>query len=206
MNDRPTLTRGAGNPTLDQWVQDYLAGLQQTLAALPQDRILALIEVLRQGWHAKRQLFAFANGGSAATASHFVADLGKGASDKLPHRFRCLCLADNAAWVTAVGNDDSFTDVYVRQLENFAQPGDIVLTLSVSGNSANLVKAVEWANAHGLETIAFTGGKRGQLAALARHPIVVDSPHYGFVEDAHMILCHILAYAFMENPALAAAR
>ena len=101
--------------------------------------------------------------------------------------------------MTAIGNDYAYEDIFMRQLENFAQPGDLVLALSVSGQSPNLVKAVQWANEHGLETIALVGGKRGGLADIARHVVAIKSTHYGRVEDAHMTVCHLLCYAFMEN-------
>jgi len=145
----------------------------------------------------------FGNGGSAANASHFVTDLGKGASDKVGKRFRCLSLNDNVSWMTALGNDYAYEDVYVRQLENYARPGDLVLVMSVSGNSPNVVKAVEWAKRHGVYIVALIGGKRGRLAELADEPVVIDSHHYGRVEDAHMAICHMLCYAFIEMPEIA---
>jgi D-sedoheptulose 7-phosphate isomerase len=92
--------------------------------------------------------------------------------------------------------------VFVRQLANYGRAGDLVLVMSVSGNSPNLVKAVEWANERGLRTVAFTGGKRGRLAAIAHEAIVIDDEHYGRVEDLHMTICHMLCYAFMELPEL----
>ena len=112
---------------------------------------------------------AFGNGGSAANASHFATDLGKGSSDKLPRRFRVLSLNDNVSWLTALGNDYAYDQIFVRQMANYARPGDLLLTMSVSGNSPNLVKAIEWGNAHQLETIALVGAKRGRLAELAKH-------------------------------------
>src|SRR5208282_3849385 len=131
----------------------------------------------------------FGNGGSAANASHFATDLGKGASDKVGRRFRCMSLNDNVMWMTALANDYSYEDIFVRQLENFSESRDLVLALSVSGRSPNVVKAVEWANEHGLETIALVGGQRGALAQLARHVVVIESTHYGVVEDSHMAIC-----------------
>jgi D-sedoheptulose 7-phosphate isomerase len=99
-----------------------------------------------------------------------------------------------------LGNDYAYEDVFVRQLENYARPKDLVLVMSVSGQSPNVVKAVKWANENGLETIALVGGKRGALAQMARHVVVIDSTHYGRAEDAHMGICHMLCYAFIENP------
>jgi D-sedoheptulose 7-phosphate isomerase len=135
-----------------------------------------------------------------AVPSDLLKDLGKGASDKVGRRFRSLCLNDNVSWMTALGNDYTFDDIFVRQLENYGQAGDVVLALSVSGNSPNVVKAVGWANQHGLETIALVGGQRGALGESARHVIALDSTHYGRVEDAQMAICHLLCYAFIEHP------
>ena len=142
----------------------------------------------------------FGNGGSASNASHFITDLGKGSSDKLTKRFRCLSLNDNVSWMTALGNDYSYEEIYSRQLMNYGKPGDLVLVLSVSGSSPNLVRGVEWAKKNGLHTIALVGGKRGKLAELADTVVVIDSTHYGRVEDAQMGICHMLCYAFMEVP------
>jgi D-sedoheptulose 7-phosphate isomerase len=108
--------------------------------------------------------------------------------------------------MTALGNDYAYEDIFVRQLMNFGRAGDLVLVMSVSGNSPNLVRALEWSAKHGLSTVALVGKKRGRLADLAEQVIVIDSEHYGRVEDAHMGICHMLCYAFMENPALGAVK
>jgi D-sedoheptulose 7-phosphate isomerase len=102
--------------------------------------------------------------------------------------------------MTAIGNDYAYEDIFVRQLENYGQAGDLVLALSVSGNSPNLVKAFHWANKNGLDTVALVGAKRGGLCQCAKQAIVIDSTHYGRVEDAEMTICHLLCYAFMEHP------
>jgi D-sedoheptulose 7-phosphate isomerase len=190
---------------MKEWINDYVQAQKLALDSIPAEAVERLIERLHQALLQNRHIFVFGNGGSAANASHFVTDLGKGSSDKVGRRFRCLSLNDNVSWLTALGNDYSYEDVFIRQLENYGQPHDLVLTLSVSGQSPNVVKAVQWANEHGLETIALVGGKRGALAKIARHVIVIESTHYGRVEDAQMTICHLLCYAFMENPAFAAA-
>ncbi len=182
-----------------RWLQDYVAAQQAALETIDCDAVVRIIERMKQVLADDAQMFVIGNGGSAASASHFATDLGKGASDVLPRRFRVLSLTDNLPWITALGNDYAYEDVFVRQLENFGRSGDVLLAISVSGNSPNLVKACEWANEQGLTTVALVGGKRGKLADLAEHVIVVDSEHYGRVEDAHMTVCHTLAYAFMEN-------
>ncbi|MFD1140550.1 SIS domain-containing protein [Larkinella insperata] len=184
---------------MQTYFNQYLSHHQAAIDSIPVDQVERIVNLLKTCWEEDRQLFVFGNGGSAANASHFITDLGKGASDKLGKRFRCLSLNDNTAWLTALGNDYSYDDVFAGQLQNYAQPGDLVLTMSVSGSSPNLVKAVQWANDHGLTSVALVGGKRGKLADLAHEVIVIDSEHYGRVEDAHMTICHMLCYAFMEN-------
>jgi D-sedoheptulose 7-phosphate isomerase len=183
-----------------QWAAGYLAEQAKTIASIPPAAVAELVGRLREALVHDRQVFVCGNGGSAANASHFATDLGKGASDKLSKRFRCMSLNDNAAWMTAIGNDYSFEDLFVRQLHNHARKGDLLIVMSVSGNSPNLVKAVEWAKDHGLHTAALLSGRRGKLAELADTAIVIKDDHYGRVEDAHMGILHMLCYAFMELP------
>jgi D-sedoheptulose 7-phosphate isomerase len=189
---------------MQSWIRDYLSAQKAALDSIPVEAVGKLIETFRQALREDRQIFVFGNGGSAANASHFVTDLGKGASDKITRRFRCLSLNDNVSWLTALGNDYSYDEVFSRQLMNYGKPGDLVFVMSVSGNSPNVVRGVEWARKNGLRTLALVGSKRGKLAELADTAIVIDSPHYGRVEDAHMGICHMICYAFMENPGLGA--
>ncbi len=189
---------------MNEWIAGYVAAQKAALDSIPTDAVARLIGVLQTALREDRQVFVFGNGGSAANASHFATDLGKGSSDKLARRFRVLSLNDNVAWMTALGNDYSYDDVFLRQLQNYARPGDVALTMSVSGNSPNLVKAFEWAKANGLRTAALVGGKRGRLAAIADEVVVINDTHYGRVEDCHMGICHMLCYAFMERPEIGA--
>lgn len=185
---------------MQNFITEYLNGQKKALDSISPEAVNQLISIFKDAWQADKQIFVFGNGGSAANASHFVTDLGKGASDKLPKRFRCVSLNDNIAWLTALGNDYAYDEVYVGQLRNYAQPGDIILTMSVSGNSPNIIKAIEWAKENGVYTIGLTGGQKGKLASLADFSISIDSEHFGRVEDAHMGICHLICYAFMENP------
>ena len=185
---------------MNPWIADYISAQKAALDSIPKAAVEQLIQLLRQALQEDRQIFVFGNGGSAANASHFVTDLGKGASDKVGRRFRCLSLNDNVSWMTALANDYAYEDIFARQLENYGRKGDVALALSVSGNSPNVVKALAWAKKAGLTTIALVGAKRGEMARIARHVIVIDSVHYGRVEDAQMAVCHMLCYAFMENP------
>ena len=189
--------------TTETFITDYLERHQRMLAALQANQIATVIDRFRKAWEENRQIFVFGNGGSAANASHFITDLSKGASDKLANRgdarrFRGMSLNDNTAWMTALGNDYSYDDVFVRQLMNFAQPGDLILTMSVSGNSPNLVKAVQWCRDYDVYSIALVGAARGKLADMADLSLVVEDTHYGRVEDAHMGICHLICYAFMD--------
>jgi D-sedoheptulose 7-phosphate isomerase len=185
---------------MNAWISNYLKSQKAALDSIPVDAVAELIDRFRRAVQEDRQIFVFGNGGSAANASHLATDLGKGSSDKIGRRFRVLALNDNASWMTALGNDYAYEDVFVRQLMNYGRPGDLVLTMSVSGSSPNVVRTVEWAKQNGLHTIALVGANRGRLAEIAHQVIVINDTHYGRVEDAHMGICHMLCYAFMENP------
>ncbi|MCS7091210.1 MAG: SIS domain-containing protein [Verrucomicrobiota bacterium] len=182
------------------WIASYLRAQQAAHAGIPVDSVLQLIELLREALHLDRQIFIFGNGGSAANAAHFATDLGKGASDRIQRPFRVVALTDNLSWLTALANDYSYEEIFVRPLRNFARPGDLAIGLSVSGNSPNCVRALEWARQNGLRTIALVGAKPCRMRDLAELVIAVPETHYGRVEDAHMTILHLACYAFIENP------
>ncbi|HEX8061225.1 MAG TPA: SIS domain-containing protein [Cyclobacteriaceae bacterium] len=183
---------------MEDFVKKYIDGQVYALKSIPASKVANLVSLFREALENDRQIFVCGNGGSAANASHFVTDLGKGSSDKTYRRFRCLSLNDNVSWMTALGNDYDYSEIFSRQLMNLAKPGDILMVMSVSGSSHNLVRTVDWAKSSGCVSIALVGGKKGRLAEIADHVVVVDDEHYGRVEDAHMGICHMIAYAFME--------
>src|SRR5215212_10226785 len=148
---------------MNDWISNYITAQKTALDSVSAVEVAAIIKRLQQALKDDRQIFVFGNGGSAANASHFATDLGKGSSDKVGRRFRVMSLNDNVSWMTALGNDYAYEDIFVRQLENYARPGDFVLVMSVSGNSPNVVKAVQWAKDHGVYTAALVGAKRGRL-------------------------------------------
>ncbi len=189
---------------MQEWFAEYIRRQKATLDSIPMAQVEAVLQLIRGALRDDRQVFAIGNGGSAANASHFVTDLGKGSSDAIGRRFRCLSLTDNVAWITALGNDYAYEDIFVRQLENYGRAGDVLIGISVSGNSPNLVKALQWANEKGLHTVALVGAKRGRMAEIAKTTVVIDDTHYGRVEDAQMGILHMLCYAFMERPEIAA--
>jgi D-sedoheptulose 7-phosphate isomerase len=181
------------------FIKDYLKKQQDLIASLPTNEIAELVAIFEKAWKDNRQIFVCGNGGSAANASHFITDLSKGASDKLEKRFRGMSLNDNVPWMTALGNDYAYDEIFSRQLMNFAKEGDLLMVMSVSGNSPNLLEAVRWGKDNGLFTIALVGGAGGKLLDVANFVIQTNDLHYGRVEDAHMGICHLICYAFMEN-------
>jgi len=185
---------------MKQWISDYLRAQRAAHDSIPAEAVGELIGKMKQALKEDRQIFVFGNGGSASNSSHFATDLGKAASDKVGKRFRILALNDNVSWMTALANDCAYEDVFVGQLRNYGKAGDFALGISVSGNSPNCVKALEWAKQNGLRTAALVGAKRGRMAEIAEQSIVIADTHYGRVEDAQMSICHLLCYAFIENP------
>lgn len=184
---------------MKSFLKDYVSEQRSALESIPLDEVEKLIHHFRDALQEDRQIFVFGNGGSAANASHMITDLGKGASDKTYRRFRCLSLNDNSNWLTAIGNDYCYEDIFLRQLQNYARPGDLVMVMSVSGNSPNLVKAIEWCRENEIRTVALLGKNKALLSDIADQVIAVDSMHYGRVEDCHMHICHMICYAFMET-------
>ena len=178
---------------------DYIDKLRTTLAGLDAGAIGEAAAWLKEARDQGRMVFVIGNGGSAAVASHLAVDLVKGASYGRPARFKVMSLAENVATVTAYVNDVGGDAVFVEQLKNFARPEDIVIAISGSGDSRNVLAAVEYANGAGCRTIGMTragGGRLGQLVGLN---LAVPSDHMGRLEDGFMVLAHILAYAFMER-------
>ena len=126
-------------------------------------------------------------------------DLGKGASLVSDKPFKVIALTDNISWITALANDISYEAIFAEQLRNFAQPGDVLIAISGSGNSPNVLNAVEVARERGVKTVGWTGFGGGKLASMVDLSIVVDSHHMGRVEDVHVILMHLICYYFMEQ-------
>ena len=174
---------------------DVLQAIEKIDLALV-DRAIEWFKETRANGHG---IFVCGNGGSASTASHFVCDIVKGASYKRETRFRIMALTDSLPTITAYSNDVSYECVFAEQLKNFAKPGDLVMALSGSGNSPNVLRAVEYANSIGCRTLALTGRDGGQLGPLAQLHIQVPVRHMGRIEDAHMIICHMIGYYFMDT-------
>jgi D-sedoheptulose 7-phosphate isomerase len=181
-----------------RYIKEYKSRCKAVVEAIPDDAVAQLIGLLGEARQRNRQVFVCGNGGSAATCSHFSTDLGKCASVGREKRFRVISLAENMSWIMAVANDDDYSQVFVEQLRNYAGPGDLLIAFSGSGNSANVLRAVEWANQNGLITAGVTGRPGGRLGEIAHHPVFAESSHMASIEDAHFVIQHILGYYFME--------
>ena len=184
------------------FTEQYRSRLVQALARIDVEKVEEAIQWLKEARETNRHIFICGNGGSAATASHFVCDMVKGASYGRKQRFRILALNDSLPTLTAYSNDVGNECVFVEQLKNFAQPGDVVIALSGSGNSANVIAAIEYGNSSGCRTIALSGRDGGRLGPLAQLNIHVAEPHMGRIEDSHMAVCHMISYYFMEQEGL----
>ncbi|MEO8025407.1 MAG: SIS domain-containing protein [Bryobacteraceae bacterium] len=177
----------------------YRDELVRALHAIDAEKVQQAIDWMREARDAGGTIYTAGNGGSAATASHFVCDMVKGASYKRAKRFKMMALVDNMATLTAYANDVHYNEVFAEQLQNFAQPGDIFMAISGSGNSPNVLRAMEVANAAGCKTIALTGRDGGKLGPMAQLEINVGVPHMGRIEDGHHIVCHMICYSFIDN-------
>jgi len=181
------------------FAENYKTQLVDTINQIDIPKVEQAIQWMREARDNQHHIFTCGNGGSASTASHFVCDVVKGASYLREQRFRIMALTDSLATLTAYSNDVSYECVFAEQLKNFAQPDDVVLAISGSGNSPNVLRAVEYANSVGCKTVALTGRDGGKLGSLANLNIQVPVQHMGRIEDAHLIICHMIAYQLMEN-------
>ena len=175
----------------------FLKRIADELLRLDPAQVQALADVMHEKYLAGRMIFVIGNGGSGSNASHFCEDIGKGTL-KLPQdlqndakkRFRILSLTDNTPYILAWGNDEGFDKVFVEQLKNLATPGDLLVAISGSGNSKNILSAVEWANTHGLTTVGCTGYTGGKLQTLAHKNLHVPLDDMGIVETLHLAAFH----------------
>ena len=180
-------------------ITTYIDELQQTLDHLPKDLIAQVINVLHDARMKGKQVFIMGNGGSASTASHFVCDLAKNTrKDNLPH-YRVIGLTDNMEIFSAYANDEGYENVFAKQLINLINPGDVVIGISASGNSPNVLNAISEAKRYNATTIAFTGFDGGRLGPMVDFNIHVKSNIIEHVEDIHLVLEHIIVKVIKEQ-------
>lgn len=182
----------------------YLQGLKTLLDSLPLDKVSEVVEFLRDAQDHRRQVFIVGNGGSASTASHMACDLAKtvmGYGANPNPRFRVIALTDNVPLLTAWGNDVSFDRIFSEQIRNLANSDDLLIVITVSGNSPNIVEAVRAAKELGVRSVGLLGFDGGQVANLVDCAVVVRSEDFGHVEDVHMVLNHLMTAYFRKSGA-----
>ena len=180
-------------------INDYFDKVKNCIDNVDRNEIKKFIDILSDAKVNGMQIFIMGNGGSAASASHFCCDFNKGVSYQKDNKFKMICLNDNIATVMAYANDVGYEDVFVEQLKNFLRKGDIVIGLSGSGNSKNILKAVEYANANGAITVGLTGYDGGMLKKIASYSVNANIDDMQVSEDMHMMLIHMLMQIFMEE-------
>lgn len=185
------------NTYLDRYRQDLFPAIEMIDPMEFQKVVDLFIQVYRED----KQIFIMGNGGSAATANHFVCDFGKNAvQDPAKRRFRVLSLSDNVEKITAFGNDVDFSEIFRQQLINLLNPGDLLIAVSASGNSPNLVKACEYGREKGVKQVAIAGFNGGKIKDFADAKLMVPLTSYEMIEDVHMVLCHMIICYFKSHP------
>jgi D-sedoheptulose 7-phosphate isomerase len=177
----------------------YLLAVQEVLARLDHAIVDRMVDVIWRGYEKGRTLFLFGNGGSAALASHFACDIGKGTIAGKRRRLKTVALTDNVALITAWANDKAYDAIFAEQLESLAEKGDIALAISGSGNSPNVIRGLEAARRLGMETLVLTGFEGGRAKALADLCLVVPSDSMQLIEDAHLCATHAIFLAIRQR-------
>jgi D-sedoheptulose 7-phosphate isomerase len=171
--------------------QKYIKELVMFLTSFPYEQFEQMISTLIEAYRMNHTIFVMGNGGSGATASHWACDINKGCSFNRDKKFRMMCLNDNVATILAYANDISYDDIFVEQLKNFFNPGDVVIGISGSGNSTNVLKAIQYANKHEGVTIGLCGFNGGKLRRFVDIPILAKIHDMQKVEDVHTIISHM---------------
>lgn len=187
-------------------VKAYSRQLVEAIRRLPSGAIEELVDLLMEARLSGQMVYVFGNGGSAATAAHMAADLAKNTrAEGVPH-FRVLSLADNTATLTALANDQDYADIFAEPLRALGRPGDVAIAISASGNSPNVLRAVEVARDLEMRTVGLIGFGGGQLCHLVDLPITVGADDYGPIEDVHLIINHMVVCALRDLAAVQAGR
>jgi len=184
-------------------VQEYLADFMSLLRAVDPEAVARVVDLLREARDRGSTVFVAGNGGSAATASHLANDLGKAAKSSGRRPFRVLSLTDNVPWLTALANDEGYERVFAGQMENFCAPGDVLILLSASGNSPNLLAAAALARRHGVRTIGLLGFDGGELLSLVDEALWIETRPglYGLAETIQALLCDVMTTCLAEDVA-----
>jgi D-sedoheptulose 7-phosphate isomerase len=179
--------------------KDYLLAVQDVLAHLDHEIVDRMVDAIWRGYEEGRTLFVFGNGGSAALASHFACDIGKGTIARRAKRLKTIALTDNVALITAWANDKAYEEIFSEQLESLAEKGDIALAISGSGNSPNVIRGLEAGRRLGVQTLVLTGFAGGRAKALADLCLIVPSDSMQHIEDAHLCATHAIFLAIRQR-------
>ncbi len=180
-------------------IKEYISKLIETVANLSLDEIEKFYNILLECYYRKNNIFVLGNGGSAATASHFAVDINKGVNAYLPLKFKVICLNDNIPTMLAIANDYGYEEIFVEQLKNFVEKRDVVIGISGSGNSENIIRAIEYANKIGAITVGITGYDGGKLKKIAKHTVNANIKDMQISEDIHLIISHIIMRLIPKN-------
>jgi len=185
---------------MTDFLKKYLTKLTSIGSSINADEFADLLKELKEAYFRDAQIFILGNGGSGSTASHFACDINKCASEGKEKRFKVISLADNIPTILAYANDMSYEDIFVEQLKNFLTPNDLVIGISGSGNSPNVLKAVKYANSKNAETFGLCGYSGGKLKEISNKSLVIHSNDMQKVEDLHFIILHAAMQYLHLNP------
>ncbi len=182
----------------------YLSKITAAIENIEEDNLKNILEIVEEKYEDRKNIFIAGNGGSAATASHFVADLNKTVLGKRPIkskilRFRAICLSDNTPLVTAIGNDISYDNIFSEQLKNYANKGDLLIVVTGSGNSKNIINAINTADDLGVQTLGLLGFDGGLALEIVDDYILIESADFGVIEDCHSIIFHLITDYFKKT-------
>ena len=180
-------------PNISTFASEYFKNIQAAQASVDTDKLSAAFEILKKACSDGATLYVCGNGGSAAISNHLACDHSKCGQTDTNLRPKVVSLSTNIEMITAIANDINYDEVFLYQLKTLAEPQDVLITISCSGDSENIVRAAKWAKDRKLKVISFTGFKGGRSASLADVNLQVDAENYGIVEDLHQGLMHILA-------------
>lgn len=181
------------------YAEKQLGEMKRLIDQIDRDALNRIVDLLLDAHRRRARVFICGNGGSASTASHFACDLGRGASVPGVPRFRVLSLSDAIPTFTAIANDLSFDDLFAEQLINLFEPGDVVIGISCSGNSENVIRALAYAKEHGGHTVGLLGFGGGKMQGMVDLSLTADSYDYGLVESIHLLIEHLISFSFKER-------
>ena len=184
---------------IQHFTSDYLSGLKDVLDRFDYEGFEQTVNMVLSAYDNETHIFVMGNGGSGSTASHFACDINKGCCIDLDKKFKMICLNDNVPTMLALSNDISYESVFVEQMKNFFKPGDLVIGISGSGNSENVLRAIQYAKDNGGRTIGFSGYSGGKLADMVDVSLVARVDDMQKVEDVHMIIVHIIMQAVYKT-------